>query len=57
MRATCDTVRDTVPMVTEVKVTEVKEVNVLRWWQTMLMWLGALGAAAVGAKLILKMRR
>ena len=57
LRATCDTVRDTVPMVTEVKVTEVKEVNVLRGWQTMLRWLGALGAAAVGAKLILKMRR
>lgn len=57
LRATSDTVRDTVPVVTEVKVTEVKEVNVLRWWQTMLMWLGALGAAAVGVKLIFKMRR
>lgn len=51
LRATSDTVRDTVPVVTEVKVTEVKEVNVLRWWQTMLMWLGAIGAAIVGLKI------
>jgi len=35
-----DTVRDTVPVVTEVTHTEVKEVNVLRWWQTALMWMG-----------------
>lgn len=35
-----DTVRDTVPVVTEVTRTEVKEVNVLRWWQTALMWMG-----------------
>ena len=35
-----DTVRDTVPVVTEVTRTEVKEVNVLRWWQTGLMWMG-----------------
>lgn len=35
-----DTVRDTVPVVTEVTRTEVKEVNVFRWWQTALMWMG-----------------
>jgi hypothetical protein len=29
-----DTVRDTVPVVTEVKVTEFREVNRVRWWQS-----------------------
>ena len=42
-----DTVRDTVPVVTEVKVTELREVNRVRWWQTALMWLGGLLAALV----------
>lgn len=40
-----DTVRDTVPVVTEVKVTELREVNRVRWWQSALMWCGGIALA------------
>jgi hypothetical protein len=41
-----DTIRDTVPQVVTVTRSEVHEVNVLRWWQRVLMWLG--GALGIG---------
>lgn len=43
-----DTLRDTVPVVTQVVRTEVREVNRLRWWQHALMWFG-IASAAVAA--------
>lgn len=43
-----DTVRDTVPVVTEVKVTELREVNRVRWWQSALMWCGGIALAVAG---------
>lgn len=41
-----DTIRDTVPQVVTVTRSEVREVNVLRWWQRVLMWLG--GVLGIG---------
>lgn len=46
--AIADTIRDSIPVVTEVKVTEVKEVNKLHWWQSALMWLGGILAVLIG---------
>lgn len=43
-----DTVRDTVPVVTEVKVTELREVNRVRWWQSALMWCGGIALLVAG---------
>ena len=43
--AIADTIRDSIPVVTEVTNTEIKEVNKLHWWQTALMWLGGILAA------------
>lgn len=45
-----DTIRDTVPQVVTVTRSEVREVNVVLWWQRVLMWLG--GAAAAGGALV-----
>ena len=46
-RVSHDTVRvvrrDSVPVVTETTVTEVREVNVLHWWQRLLMLFGGIG--------------
>lgn len=44
-----DTLRDTIPQVTQVKVTEVQEVNRLHWWQTALMWFGIVAAVVVAS--------
>lgn len=41
----------------EVKTTEVKEVNRLRWWQKALMWLGAFTIGIGGGLLYWKFRR
>lgn len=41
-----DTIRDTVPRVVTLTRTEVREVNVLRWWQRALMWAGGVLLAA-----------
>lgn len=41
----------------EVKTTEVKEVNRLRWWQKALMWLGAFTIGIGGGMLYWKFRR
>lgn len=46
-----DTVRDTVPIITEITKTETKEVNHLYWWQHALMWLG-IASAVVTAFII-----
>ena len=43
--AVSDTLRDTVPVVTEITKTETKEVNHLYWWQHALMWFGIASAA------------
>ena len=45
-RIVADTVRDTIPAIVETTKVELREVNVLRWWQKLLMWLG--GVAGVG---------
>ena len=37
-----DTIRDTIPKVVTVTKSEIKQVNVLHWWQKALMWVGAL---------------
>ena len=42
-----DTIRDTVPKVVTQRVTEVREVNVLHWWQRTLMWAGSLAIVAL----------
>lgn len=41
----------------EVKTTELREVNRLRWWQTALMWLGAFTIGIGGGMLYWKFRR
>ena len=46
--AIADTIRDSIPVVTEVVKTELKEVNKLHWWQTALMWLGGILAVLIG---------
>ena len=46
-RVVADTVRDTIPAITTIKTVEVREVNVLRWWQKLLMWLGGLAGVVV----------
>ena len=40
-----DTIRDSVPVVVTQRVTEVREVNSLRWWQSALMWAGGIACA------------
>ena len=42
--AIADTIRDSIPVVTEVTKTEIKEVNKLKWWQTGLITLGSWSA-------------
>ena len=41
----------------QVTTTEIKEVNRLRWWQTVLMWLGAATLAIIGWWAISKARK
>lgn len=59
-RVSHDTVRvvrrDSVPVVTETTVTEVREVNRLKWWQTMLMWLGGIGTGLACLYIIYKVK-
>lgn len=43
-----DTIRDTIPQVVTQRIAEVREVNVLRWWQSALMWLGMAAMLLVG---------
>ena len=45
--AIADTIRDSIPVVTEVVKTELREVNRLKWWQSALMWLGGVAAVVV----------
>lgn len=52
-----DTIRDTIPRVVTQRVTDVREVNVLHWWQKALMWSGVLLIAAALAALILIIKR
>lgn len=50
-----DTVRDTIPLVVPVTKTEIKEVEKkLHWWQSALMWLGAVMTAAAIGWMVLK---
>ena len=42
-----DTLRDTIPRIVTVTETQVREVNVLRWWQKVLMWAGIVGIVGV----------
>lgn len=42
-----DTLRDSVPVVTEVVRTEFREVNKIHWWQKILMWCGGIGLAVI----------
>ena len=42
-----DTIRDTIPKVITITRTEVKEVNVIHWWQKALMWAGAVAFVAL----------
>jgi len=60
-RVSHDTVRvvrrDTVPVVTETTVTEVREVNVLHWWQTLLMWLGGIGTGFACLYILYKVKK
>ena len=46
--AVADTIRDSIPVVTEVTKTEIKEVNKLKWWQSALCGFGALSAIVIG---------
>lgn len=51
-RLVADTVRDTVPIVTEVVRTEVREVaKPLPWWRSALQWLGGVALAVLCAVL------
>lgn len=43
-----DTIRDTIPQVVTQRITEVREVNRLHWWQSALMWLGMAAMLFVG---------
>lgn len=43
-----DTIRDTIPQVVTQRIAEVREVNVLRWWQSALMWMGMAAMLLVG---------
>lgn len=51
-----DTLRDTIPRIVTVTETQVREVNVLRWWQKVLMAAGIIGivtlAVVLGARRI-----
>lgn len=51
-----DTIRDTVPRVVTVTRTEVREVNVLRWWQRALMWAGGVAGLLGGAWLLWRLK-
>ena len=51
-----DTIRDTVPRVVTVTRTEVREVNVLRWWQRALMWVGGVTGLLGGAWLLWRLK-
>lgn len=42
-----DTLRDSVPVVTEVVKTEFRDVNKIHWWQKILMWCGGIGVAVI----------
>lgn len=44
-------VNDTVEIPVEVKATEVKEVNKLKWYQTTLMWIGGLSLLILSFKI------
>lgn len=44
-------VNDTVEIPVEVKTTEVKEVNKLKWYQTTLMWIGGLSLLILSFKM------
>lgn len=59
-RVSHDTVRvvrrDSVPVVTETTVTEVREVNVLHWWQRLLMLLGGIGTGLACLYIIYKVK-
>lgn len=48
-----DTVRDTIPTITTIESVEVRQVNVLKWWQKCLMLLGCVSVVF----LILKLRK
>lgn len=60
-RVSHDTVRvvrrDSVPVVTETTVTEVREVNVLHWWQRLLMWLGGIGTCFACLYILYKVKK
>lgn len=43
-----DTLRDTIPKVVTVTETKIREVNVLRWWQSALMWAGVVFLLGTG---------
>ena len=43
-----DTLRDTIPRIVTVTETQVREVNVLRWWQSALMWAGVVFLLCTG---------
>ena len=43
-----DTLRDTIPKVVTVTETRVREVNVLHWWQSALMWAGVVFLLGTG---------
>lgn len=43
-----DTIRDTIPQVVTQRIAEVREINVLHWWQSALMWLGMAAMLFVG---------
>lgn len=49
-----DTIRDTIPQVVTQRVAEVREVNVLRWWQRALMWLGGVCFIALCGTILIK---
>ena len=42
-----DTLRDTIPRIVTVTETQVREINVLRWWQKVLMWAVIVGIVGV----------
>lgn len=43
-----DTLRDTIPKVVTVTETQVREVNRIRWWQSVLMWSGVVFLLGTG---------
>lgn len=43
-----DTIRDTIPRVVTVTETRVQKVNVIHWWQRVLMWSGVVALLGLG---------